>query len=214
MRIVIIEDLLMFREALREICRRLGHEVVAETGLGAEGRALTRRHQPDVLLLDLWLPDIDGFAVAEQILKSRSTTKVLVVSAHCEDYTVFRLEQLGVHGFIDKHANTAAMLGKALEAIGCGRRFYSSAFQAVSAARRCNPRDYTKTLTEWERTILGYIAIGYSDEEIASRVGIAARTVQGHRSNMIRKLNVTGTPKLMAFAHEHGIAPPQQSSIR
>lgn len=208
MRIGIIEDLLMVRETLREVCRRFGHDVVMESGSGRDGEKLVRQSRPELLLLDLRLPDVDGLVLAEQAMKLNPGTKVIILSAYCDQYTVFRIERLSVHGFIDKSVDTAAVLGDALDAIGGGRRFFSSTFEAAKVALRHDPCAVTKLLTEWERTILSYIATGCSNEEIAHRLGIAARTVQGHRSNMIRKLNVAGTPKLMAFAYEHGIAPP------
>lgn len=209
MQIAIIEDQLVLREALHDICeRKLGHRVVAESGLGSEGLALVRSHQPELLLLDLGLPDVSGFAIAAEILGARLPVRILVLSAHCDAYTVFRLERAGVQGYLDKNSNTAATLGEALAAVGTGRCFYSPAFARVRQARLGDPRAFSKLLTDWECALLCQIGRGQTDAEIGAHFRISARTVQGHRSIIMRKLAVPSTPKLIAFAREHGFSDP------
>jgi len=109
-----------------------------------------------------------------------------------------------VHGFLDKNSNTVETLRDALIAIGAGRAYYSAAYQQAKIARRNDPRSFTKMLTEWERAILSLIGQGLSDAEIAERLNLSPRTVQTHRSNIMNALDIKGTPKLIAFAVEHG----------
>lgn len=204
----------MFREAIRKVCEReLGHQVVGECGTGAEAIALTRALQPEGLLLDISLPDIDGLTVVDRLNRAGLFPRVLMLSSHCDDYTLFRVEKSGIAGYVDKNANSAVVLGDALQAVAAGHCYYSAVFQAVRERRRQNPQAFTKVLTEWELEILALIGLGLSDEEIAARLELSPRTVQTHRSNLLRKLRISSTPKLMRFAIENGFtAVPVQSA--
>lgn len=215
MRIVIVDDHLMFREALRKACTRdFGYEVVWETESGAAAIEKIPEIAPDVVILDLSLPDMDGFNVAEKLLRRSSRLKILVLSSHCDDYTLFRVEKVGVNGFLDKNTNTISALKDALIALSEGRTYFSAVFQNAKLARRADPQSFTKVLSEWECAILSLIGQGMSDEEIGERLNISYRTAQTHRSNIMRKLNVKGTPKLITFAIEHGFTqmPPKRGS--
>src|SRR5258708_16795654 len=205
----------MFREAVRKACTRdFGHIVVGETDLGATAIEMILRLKPDAVILDLSLPDMEGFDVAEKVLSGIPTLKILVLSSHCDDYTLFRVEKIGVNGFIDKNTNTIAALRDALTALKEGRSYFSPVFQEAKLLRRTDPNSFAKVLTEWACAILSLIGQGLTDEEIGEKLSISSRTAQTHRSNIMRKLNMKGTPKLIAFAIEHGFtrAPAKRGS--
>jgi DNA-binding NarL/FixJ family response regulator len=205
MKLLIVEDQAMFREAIRKVCvRELKHTVVGECGTGEEAVALILKLRPDVTLLDLSLPDIDGLAVLDRVRQKGYWPRVLILSSHCDDYTLFRVERAEVSGFVDKNVNTSEVLAQALNLVGTGKCYFSEVYQSVREARRKNPRAFPKVLTEWEQQILALIGLGLSDEEISQRLGRSWRTVQTHRSNILRKLKLPGTPKLIRFAIEHG----------
>ena len=205
MNLLLVEDQVMFREVLRKTCERdLGHRIIGECGTGAEAVLLAQTLQPDVLLLDLSLPDIDGLTVSERLHRAGCHPKVLILSSHCDDYTLYRVEKSGIPGFVDKNANTTEVLGEALQAIEAGRCYYSASYQSIRDKRRRNPHAFTKVLTEWELEILALIGLGFSDAEIGARLEISPRTVQTHRSNILRKLKIPNTPKLMRFAIDNG----------
>src|SRR5216110_1116853 len=106
-RIVIVEDHVMFREVLRKVCAvDLKLKVVGEAGDGQTAVQLVRETKPDLVLLDLHLPNLDGFGVAEAIHEYSPETRILVLSSHCDEYTVFRAERAGVQGFVDKNTNS------------------------------------------------------------------------------------------------------------
>jgi DNA-binding NarL/FixJ family response regulator len=204
-KIVIVEDHLMIRDVIRKVCSsEFGYSVVGETDSGVQAVELILKHRPDAVILDLSLPDMDGFNVADRVLKVMPSLRILMLSSHCDDYTLFRVEKSGVHGFIDKNSNTVEILRDALKALADGRIYFSQAFQAARMARRSDPRSFIKVLSDWERAILSLIGQGLSDEEIAERLNLSPRTVQTHRSNILRKLDLKGTPKLIAFAVENG----------
>lgn len=205
MRILIIEDHLIIREAVRRACvQEFGHEVVAETEFGAAGVQLASRLKPDLVMLDLGLPDMDGFDVIAVIQKALPSTRLLVLSGLLDDYTVFRIEKAGVHGFIDKGTNTIAQVRDALDALAAGRTYFSPAFSMARLTRRADTASFEKVLSESEQEVLSLVGEGLTDEEIGIRLGISPSTAQTHRSNILQKLHIKGTPKLVAFAIRHG----------
>jgi DNA-binding NarL/FixJ family response regulator len=211
-KILIVEDHVLFREMMRSVCvRDFGWEVVAETGSGVEAVELARQHTPDVVILDLHLSDRDGFEVADDLVRIRSGIGILVVSSHCDEYTLYRVERAGVHGFLDKNTNTPETLRAALTLVSQGQCFYSKMYQDAKLARRRNPENFAATLTDWERVILTYIGQSLSDQEISDRLGIRPKTVMTHRSKIMKKVGVSGTPKLIRYAIDHGFTqlPPQ-----
>lgn len=205
MKIVIIEDHLIIREAVRRACiHEFGHEVVGEAEFGAAGVQLVSQLRPDLVILDLGLPDMDGFAVASVIQKAIPTTRIMVLSGLLDDYTVFRVEKAGIHGFVDKNSNTITQVRGALDAIASGRTYFSPAFNMARLARRTDTASFEKVLSESEQEVLSLIGEGLTDEEIGIRLGISPTTAQTHRSNILQKLHIKGTPKLVAFAIRHG----------
>ncbi|MBI3886591.1 MAG: response regulator transcription factor [Opitutae bacterium] len=207
MRIVIVEDHEMFREVLRKVCtQELRHEVVGEAGDGRRAVLLVLETKPDLVLLDLHLPNLDGFAVVEALQLARPTGRILVLSSHCDDYTVFRAERARVHGFVDKNTNTVAVLKAAIGAVGDGGRFFSEEYLRVKAARHRDTHSFDKLLTDRERTVLALIGEPLADREIAARLGLSEETVAKHRFNIQHKLDLHGVAELVRYARDHGFA--------
>src|SRR3954471_25026073 len=97
---------MMFRNMIRKTCvQQFGHTVVGETDSGLQAVELISKLKPDAVILDLSLRDMDGLNVAEKAFAALPQLKIIVLSAHCDDYTLFRVEKSGVHGFIDKNSN-------------------------------------------------------------------------------------------------------------
>src|SRR6186713_1787091 len=105
----------MFRDVMRKACSaRFGHQVIGETDSGVKAVELILRLKPDAVVLDLSLPDMHGFNVVDRVVKTLPYVRFLVVSSHCDDYTLFRVERSRVHGFVDKNSNTFDTLREAL----------------------------------------------------------------------------------------------------
>ncbi len=205
MRLVVIEDHVIIRVGVSHACRtRFGHEVVGEAGTGAEGIALVERHRPEAVVLDLSLPDMCGFSVAERLQRRAPATRILVLSGQVDDGTIMRVEQLGLPGFLDKAACAIEVVGEALGAIERGKTYFSPTFVALRQARRGSGGGFEKVLSRAEQEVLALVGEGMSDGEIGSRMGIAPSTAQTHRSKILQKLRIRGTPKLVAFAIQNG----------
>lgn len=195
----------MFREVLRKICEEdLQHEVVGEAGDGKQAIEIIRQFEPDMVLLDLHLPNLDGFAVVEEVRKTRADVIILLLSSHCDDYTVFRAEKAGVQGFVDKNTNSVAALKQAIAQVTSGKASFSPAFQRIRAQRRADPNSFDKVLGNRERTVLTLVGLSLRDSEIAERLGISEQTVSTHRLNIIRKLGLNNTAELVRYARDHG----------
>lgn len=214
-RIVIVEDHQMFREVLLRVCtRELRHKVVGEASDGAGAVQLVLKTAPDLVLLDLHLPNLDGFGVVAALQRAVPGLRILVLSSHCDDYTVFRAERAHVHGFVDKNTNTVAVLKKAITAVSEGRTYFSEEFLRLKEARHKNPNSFDKLLTDRERDVLALIGEPFHDREIAARLGLAEETVEKHRFNILRKLGLAGTAELVRYAQDHGftLAAPRRDN--
>lgn len=205
MRIVVAEDEQMYREVVCNLCEReFGHSVVGRTGDGEEAVEMVASARPNLLLLDLNLPRLDGFAVADRTRQVSRATQIVAITASRSHYTLFRIEHGGFDGYIDKGSNSLGSLRQALEAAKIGRRYFSPTFTAVRDQRLRDPGAFDKLLTERECQILSLIGISLGDVEIGDHLGIAARTVETFRHRLLKKLGLGGTPKLIRFAIDQG----------
>jgi DNA-binding NarL/FixJ family response regulator len=206
MQILILESHLMMREFLRRACEdSFGHKVVGEAGNGSDGLTIARTQQIDLLLLDLDLPDIDPIDfVAELRQATERPPAVLVMSAHCERHTAYRIERLYVHGFIDKSSQTVSALQGALAAISSGQRYFPTAFHTKQTERRQDPWSYDKLLTDREQTILQLTVDLMTDDEIAEHLAISKRTVETHRHAIVTKLRLESRVELLRYARTQG----------
>lgn len=195
----------MFREVLRKVCAEdLRHEVVGEAADGERAVEVVAETSPDLVLLDLHLPSLDGFGVVEAIRKATPQVKVLILSSHCDGYTVFRSERAHVNGFVDKNTNSVAMLKTAIAAVAQGKVWFSDVFLKAKAARHRNPTSFDKLLTRRERAILTLVGLPLTDAQISAELDISEETVEKHRFNILRKLGFQTTTELIRYAREQG----------
>lgn len=195
----------MFREVLRKVCTQdLKHEVVGEAGDGRRAVELAAEMKPDLILLDLHLPLLDGFSALSEIRKAAPFQKILVLSSHCDEYTVYRAERAHIQGFVDKNTNTVEALKKAITTVDDGRLWFSETFQKMKAARHRDPQSFDKLLTDREREILALLGAPLTEAAIAKRLSISADTVEKHRFNIQRKLELASLADVVRYAREHG----------
>jgi two-component system response regulator NreC len=140
----------------------------------------------------------------EAVQRAAPNVRILVLSSHCDEYTVFRVEKAQVHGFVDKNSNSVSILKAAITAVGADQRFFSEAFLRLRDARHGNPQSFDKLLSGRERAVLELIGEPLSDREIAIRLGISAETVEKHRFNLLGKLGLQTTSELARYARENG----------
>lgn len=171
---------------------------------GAAGLAICRRTPPTLVLLDLELPDGDGFDLVQQLRELAPDARVLVLSAHVEPYILHRVHQAKVDGFVDKNSQTPETLSAALQAVAAGEKFFSDAVSVALANIRADPKSFTKLLSEREQELLRLMGRGETDQAIADRFELSQFTVKNHRRNIMAKVGVHSTPELIRYAIEHG----------
>jgi DNA-binding NarL/FixJ family response regulator len=209
MKIAIVEDERLFRDILRKACTTdLGHEVVGEAGTGREALDVVPGAYPDLLILDINLPDMDGFEVLRSLRRKRALIRTLVISSYFDEYTLCRIENAAVQGFIDKSTNTVAELSGAISAIDGGSTYFPRPFTEARRAHSRNPTAFDKVLTDREQMILSLVGEPMSDAEIAAKLKLSPQTVEKHRFNIMRKLGLTSRAESARFARRCGLTPP------
>jgi len=205
MKIVIIEDHQLVRDLLVGSCGNIVPDAkVVGAQTAAEGAALCLKLQPDIVFLDLVLPDGDGLDWAERIFKAAPGAKVIALTSHADEFTLHRVMRAKVHGFVDKTEQPLKLLGEAISTVMEGRPYFSSAAQRIRAALHRDPVGFDKVLSDREQELLRYFGEGLSNAEVAERVGLTPGTVKLHRRNIMGKLGIHSTPQLMRYALEKG----------
>lgn len=195
----------MFREVLRKVCAEdLGLVVAGEAGDGRSAVPLVIETQPDLVLLDLHLPGLDGFGVVAALRHARPEQRILILSSHCDNHTVFRVERARVQGFVDKNTSAVSSLKQAIAAVIAGQTYFSEAFRQVKAARIEDPFSFDKMLSDRECATLALIGAPLTDAEIAERLQISRGTAEKHRFNIMNKLGLKTHTQLVRYAVEHG----------
>jgi len=194
----------MFREFLVGWLAKAGYDVVGEAGSLAEAEDLSRHHEPDLVLLDLDLPDGEGMDFVYQQVARRPTTRILVLTAHMENYPVVRLKRSGVMGALDKARTNGEELGKAVSVISQWRTYYADCVETSFRHLVGESTAFYKTLSPREEQLVKLFGRGFSNDRIADMLGLSVATVQGHRRNVMGKLGVRSTPDLIIWAIQNG----------
>ncbi len=182
----------------------LGFHDVTAVGTATEADRVLTAEPHDLVILDIDLPDRDGFSLAHDLHTRHPRTRMLGLSAFCDDYMIYRVLNSDLHGFIDKSEQTIDSLSAAIESVCSGKYYFAAVVGRVQAAIRNDPRAFPKVLTEKEFEVLGLIGEGKDNLEIGDRLHITPNTAQWHRKQIMRKLNIHSVTELMLFAAEKG----------
>lgn len=211
-RVLLADDHTLMRAGVRRILEAQPDlEVVGEVADGEAALAALDSAQADVLVLDLSMPGLDGLQVLKRARASHPLLKILVLTMHDRAEYVERAVREGADGYLLKDS-AVQDLTAAIAAVMAGRAYYSPAVQRhLSGMIRSRgegtepPRQGLALLTEREREVLALVAAGLSTKEIASRLGIGTRTVETHRANVMRKLELRSVALLTQFAIREGL---------
>lgn len=202
-RLLVAEDHALVREGLRLLvstCPDL--TIVGETGDGAAVTGLIRELHPDVCLLDLGLPGVDGLSVLDTITREALPVRVLVVTARLDAASVHASLALGAAGYLTKNESSDALL-TAIRTVAAGGCHVSPAIAALAEDGR--PAAALMALTGREREIVALVATGLPSKTIALRLAVAERTVRKHRENICRKIGAHNSAEMVAFALRCGL---------
>lgn len=212
MRLLLADDHTLFREGVRSLLSRIGDVVVvAETGDGREALELIDRHRPDVALLDITMPGMNGLEVASRTARSSPKTRVLILSMHANEAYVAQALRAGIAGYLLKDA-AATELEAALRAVARGETYLSpgiSRHVVEGFLGRARPdADPLAGLTSRQREILQLIAEGKTTKEIAAALDVGVKTVETHRAKLMERLDIHDVAGLVRFAIRSGMVSP------
>jgi DNA-binding NarL/FixJ family response regulator len=210
-RILIADDHRVLRAGLRLLLERQpGFEVVAEAADGRQTVDLAKTLAPDIVLLDIAMPHLNGIEAARQIHASRPETGVVILSMHADESYLLRALKSGAKGYLLKDAGEEDVI-QAIHAVGEGKAFFSPAISKllvedyVRQLQQQGLEDVYDLLTSREREVTQLLAEGKSSKEIAALLFLSPYTVDTHRKTILQKLNVHSVPELMLYAMRKGI---------
>jgi len=205
MQILLADDHEVVREGLRVLLEREGFEVIAEASDGREAITLCAGHPPDVAVLDLAMPLLNGIDAAREITKSNARVRVILLTMHTEDHLVLESLRAGVTGYVLK-TRASSELVQAIRAVSRGETFLTQSIsRSVVQAFLKKSEVPDRTITDRERQVLQLVAEGRTTKEIASILGISVKTAESHRSNLMDKLDIHDTAGLVRYAIRQGI---------
>jgi DNA-binding NarL/FixJ family response regulator len=202
-RIVLVDDHAVVRAGLRQLLvAEPGFEVVAEAGTGREAVELVEVKRPDVVVLDIGLPDADGLELIELLRAKGRGSRILLLSMHDEPSRVERAFQHGADGYLVKDAAEGELVA-AIESLRRGERYLYPPLGAALVAAAGAPA--SDPLSDREREIVRLLAFGHTNSEIAASVHLSVRTVETHRAHAMSKLRLSSRSELVRWALDRGL---------
>jgi two-component system, NarL family, response regulator NreC len=210
-RIIIADDHAVMRRGLRLVLeQQQDFEIVGEAGDGREAVDLAEKLKPDVAVLDITMPNLNGIEAARQITAKQMGVSIVILSMHADEAFVLRALKAGARGYLLKESPESDFLN-AIRLVSEGKSFFSPAVSRMLVedyVRQLQDReieDSFELLTPREREILQLIAEGKSNKDIAAMLGLSLYTVETHRGNMLDKLNLHTIPELIVYAVRKGV---------
>ncbi len=208
-RVLLADDHNLVRAGIRSLLQALpGIQVVAEAGDGREALSLIETHQPDVALLDIAMPGLNGLEVAAQVADSFPYVHVMILSMHATEEYVLRALRAGAAGYLLKDADTAE-LELAINAVTRGETYLSPAVSkhVTEYVRRVGEEAHStlERLTPRQREVLQLVAEGHTTQEIARMMNVSSKTVETHRTQLMERLDIHDIAGLVRYAVREGL---------
>jgi DNA-binding NarL/FixJ family response regulator len=207
-RILLADDHLIVRQGLRALLERSGMEVVAEAGDGNDAVRLAEKHRPDVAVLDVVMPNLNGLEAGRQILQRTPATKVVLLTMQTEDHQVASALRAGIKAYLLK-TQAAEDLVEAIKEVMRGNVFLSSAVSRVVVdGYLSGVQAPVDPLAPRERQVLQLVAEGHTSKEIAAMLNVSVKTAESYRANIMEKLDIHETAGLVRYAIRRGLVIP------
>jgi DNA-binding NarL/FixJ family response regulator len=211
LRVLLADDHGIVRRGLKSLLEtEPGLAVVAEAADGLEALRLCEEHTPDMLILDVGMPKLNGIEVAARAQKFENTPRVIILSMHSDESYILRALAAGARAYLLKDATDEDLL-PAVRAVAAGKPYFSPSVTAVLVEdylRRLQAKGLTDSyhlLTDREKEVLQLLAEGRSNKEVATLLDLGVSTVETHRANLMQKLNLHNTAEIVLYAVRKGI---------
>jgi DNA-binding NarL/FixJ family response regulator len=206
-KITVVEDHALMRDLLVRACREsVAASEVEGARDAATGLEVCRRMQPDLVILDLALPDGDGLDLVDELLSAAPGCRIIALSGYTDQFTLHRALRSRLHGFVDKNEQTIDQLNEGIRTVMAGDRYLSPVAREARESLRNDPDAFDKILSDREQNLLRLFGRGLSNDEIAGAVGLSELTVRNHRCRIMAKLGVRTSAELIRYALEKGFA--------
>ncbi|MBI1744715.1 response regulator transcription factor [Candidatus Acetothermia bacterium] len=206
-RIAIADDHTMVREGLRNILAKQSDiQIVGEVTNGREAVELVRQQNPDVILLDISMPEKDGIEATKEIMTLDVITKVLILTLHSNETFALHMLRAGARGFICKSAKSEELVN-AIRKVSGDRYYLPPALESVFAEKYLSPtakKQPSELLSDREFQVMRLLALGFTNREIAQQLYISVKTVDNHRMRILEKLKLRNNSDITRFAIQHG----------
>lgn len=208
-RILVADDHEMVRQGLRRVIEgQSGWMICGEAVTGREAVTQARALQPEVVIMDMGMPELNGLEATRQINAALPKTAVLILSMHQSEELVGETIAAGARGYVLK-SDAGKVLVEAVTALLDGKNYFSSKMSTLARSGYLNPRTREPAaLTPREREVVQLVAEGKSTKEIADLLGLSVKTVETHRTNILRKLDLRSMGELIRYAIRNKIAEP------
>ncbi len=210
-KVVIVEDHKLFREGLKSmLADKTGLEVVGEAGDGLEAIRIVKKIRPDMMLLDLSMPKMNGISVMKEIKSQFPETKIMALTIHESDQYVLEAFEAGADGYCLKDAGRNELM-VAVDSVLQGKRYISPSISGsvlegyLTGRKKLKAQTSWDTITQREKEVLKLLGEGYQNKEISDMLFISVKTVEKHRANIMNKLDLHNAAALTAYAIEHGL---------
>jgi DNA-binding NarL/FixJ family response regulator len=209
-RLLLADDHRMFRQGLRELLeRKTNFAIVGEATTGREALAKVGELAPDILLLDIQMPELDGVAVARQLRESHPEVKIIMLTMYRQDQHLLDAIKAGARGYLLKDADSDELIA-IIERVARGEAALDPAMTlpVLDAYRRLSEQQEGELLTPREREIVQLLAAGHDNRTIASRLFLSEKTVSNRLSEIFHKLGATNRTQAALIAVQRGLIPP------
>jgi two-component system response regulator NreC len=204
-RVVLADDHALVRQGIKSVLEREGLQVVAEASDGQEAIRQAKALAPDIVVMDIGMPTLNGMDAARELGKCCPKTKSILLTQHDEDQYVSEALNAGVKGYVLK-SQVASDLIQAIQQVLRGQVYLSPGISAaVMAAVQSKGQRPADPLTARERQVLQLIAEGKSTKDVASLLGVSVKTAESHRSRLMQKLDIHETASLVRYAVKRGL---------
>lgn len=201
---IVIEDDSLYRNLLGKMLQGDSRfDLLGMAENGKVGLRLCEAEQPDFLLIDIQMPEMDGLEMAESLLATFPDTKILALTSLNDSHTITRVLESGLAGYVEK-SEPFSIVQNAIITVAQGGVYFTQSFEDARRKLVRDPNAYHKILSRREQQVLKLIAQGKSSAQIAKRLKLSDRTVGNHRYNLMKKLGIKNVAELVTFAIKHG----------